>query len=87
MFLPTLQHMIQLILFLKLLANPTGNAFGSTGPSTAGFVFGAPSAPSAGGFNFAGAAQATTGPSTFAFGAGTGGAPAFGANSAPSGGG
>jgi len=52
-----------------------------------GFAFGAPSAPSAGGFNFAGAAQATTGPSTFAFGAGIGGAPAFGANSAPSGGG
>lgn len=67
-----------------MLANPTRNAFGSTGPSPGGFAFGAPSAP---GFNFAGAAQATTGSSTFAFGAGIGGAPAFGANSAPSGGG
>jgi len=63
------------ILFLKLLANP--NPFGSTGPGSGGFAFGAPSAPSTTGFNFAGSSQANTGASTFAFGAGVGGAPTF----------
>lgn len=70
-----------------MLANPTGNAFGSTGPNSGGFAFGAPSAPAATGFNFGAAAQASTGPSTFTFGAGIGGAPTFGASSAPTGGG
>ena len=72
-------------MFLELLANP--NAFGSTGPSPGGFAFGAPSAPSSTGFNFAGAAQANTGQGSFAFGAGAGGAPTFGASTAPTGGG
>lgn len=67
-------------------AHSTGNAFGSTGPNSGGFAFGAPSAPSATGFNFGATAQASTGASTFAFGAGAGGAPTFGASSAPSGG-
>lgn len=70
-----------------MLANPTGNAFGSTGSNSGGFAFGASSAPSPAGFNFGAAAQATTGPSTFTFGAGAGGAPTFGASTASTGGG
>ena len=72
--------------FPELSANPAGPSFGSTGPSS-GFAFGAPSGPSTGGFNFGGASQASAGPSTFSFGSsvggGVGGAPAFGANNAP----